>query len=76
MNTDILKPFFQYLVQNNLVDVTSIATEVSGAWKLTQDFAGLTTGTAFSSRQDMLDRISQAVITQYSGQASHLRAAV
>lgn len=75
MNTD-LKPFLTYLVQNDIVDLSNIFQEQGGTWKLVKDFGGLTAGTAFGTRDEMLNRIYTAVINEYQQRASHLKAAV
>lgn len=71
-----LKSFFQYLVTSDTVDLAGIVQEDGATWKLVRDFAGLTTGTAFANRDEMINRISTAVISQYQQRASHLKAAV
>lgn len=75
MNTD-LKAFFTYLVTSDIVDLANVVQEQGGNWRLVRDIGGLTTGTAFANRDEMINRISTAVISQFQQKASHLKAAV
>lgn len=71
-----LKAFFNFLVTSDIVDLANTVQEKDDKWALVRDIGGLTTGTAFANRDEMINRISTAVISQYQQRGAHLKAAV
>lgn len=60
-----VRHFFAFLIHSGLVNLNDIVEESNGRWKLVKDYAGITSGTAFQDRTDMVNRITAAVLQKY-----------
>jgi predicted transcriptional regulator len=72
MQVDI-KPFAIFLI-TRLVKGGVLANNANGTWTLIQPFMGYQADTAFHSEQELVDKIVNASVTQYS-QSSGLKSA-
>jgi hypothetical protein len=67
---------YNTLLVTDLVDRGVIGNGGSGgSWNLGTDFAGMTAGTVFRSREELIERVVTALIGTYASRAGIVRAA-
>jgi predicted transcriptional regulator len=72
MQVDI-KPFATFLI-TRLVKSGVLANNANGTWTLIQPFMGYQADTAFHSEQELIDKLVNGSVTQYT-QSAGLKAA-
>jgi hypothetical protein len=65
MDTNNLKPLINYLFQQNIIPINTLATSANGAWTLTHAVGSFAVGTVFQSEAEMRDRIAVAILDGY-----------